>query len=375
MAQAFALYGALVVDYGFIFSASRQIVGSSNDFEIEEVIAGVLGAKLMLASAVAIGAFVAYQFVPLFHRHPLMLSVAVCSEVVRAFLPAFYFFGIRRIAFSSALDIVSRFAAAIGVFLFVRNAQDAWKVFALQAVGGFAALAIGTAVMYSRYRFCRPTLKRSIQMLREGSAMFLFRSAYHIFSLGNAFVLGLFAPARDVGYYAGAEKINSAAVGLLSPLSTALYPHSAALIKQSFTEAARLTRHSLYVMGAVGIGLMLFMWALSVPIVSIVLGANYQPSGGVFRILSLRAPMMAWTNVLGFQWLLALGLEKPFQRVTVLALIINFSLAALLAPRFSFVGMAWAVVASQAALVLGVYFVLRRRRLNPLRTGATPTHA
>jgi PST family polysaccharide transporter len=76
--------------------------------------------------------------------------------------------------------------------------------------------------------------------------------------------------------------------------------------------------------------------------------------------------MVAWTNVLGFQWLLALGLEKSFQRILVVALVLNFALAALLAPKFSFIGMAWAVVASQAAVVIGIYFVLRRRKLNPL---------
>ena len=175
-----------------------------------------------------------------------------------------------------------------------------------------------------------------------------------------------------MGYYAGAEKINAAAVGLLSPLSTALYPRSAALVKDSFGKAVQLTKVSLYVMAAVGVALMLIMWFGSNLIVSLILGRNFQPSSGVFSILSLRAPMVAWTNVLGFQWLLALGLEKSFQRILMVALVLNFSLAALLAPRFTFIGMAWAVVASQATVVIGIYFILRRRHLNPLTMGAEP---
>jgi polysaccharide transporter, PST family len=196
--------------------------------------------------------------------------------------------------------------------------------------------------------------------------MFLLRSANHIYSLSNAFVLGLFAPPQDVGYYAGAEKINSAAVGLLSPLSTALYPRSAALVKESFGKAVQITKLSLYVMLGVSVALTLLMWFASGLIIDLILGHKFQPSSGVFRILSLRAPMVAWTNVLGFQWLLALGLEKSFQRIILLALILNFGLAALLAPRFSFIGMSWAVVVSQAVVVIGIYFVLRRRNLNPL---------
>ena len=97
-------------------------------------------------------------------------------------------------------------------------------------------------------------------MLKEGGAMFLFRSSHSMFTLGNAFVLGLFAPAQAVGYYAGAEKINAAAVGLLSPLSTALYPRTASMAKIDLVKAARLTRISLLVMTSVSLVLGLAMW-------------------------------------------------------------------------------------------------------------------
>ncbi len=375
MAQAFAMYGALIVDYGFIFSASRQIVTSSSRTEIENVIADVQGAKLLLAGIVAIGAFLAYRFVPLFREHPLLLSVAVASEVFKAALPTFYFFGIQRVAFASMLDIVSRLAAAAGIFVFVRQPADGWKVFGLNLIGALIALAIGSSVMYSRYSFLWPRLRGSWKMLRQTGAMFLFRSANHIYSLSNAFVLGLFASPRDVGYYAGAEKINSAAIGLLSPLSTALYPRSAALAKESFGKALQLTRVSLFLMLGVGTGLMLLMWFASGFIVQLILGPKYQASAIPFSILSLRAPMAAWTNVLGFQWLLALGLETAFQRIIVVAIALNLSLAAVLAPRFTSTGMAWAVVASQTAVVIGIYFVLQRRKLNPLAMPSKAVHA
>lgn len=374
MAQAFALYGALIVDYGFIFSATRQIATSSSRFEIENIIADVQGAKLLLAAIVAMGAFLAWRFVPLFREHPVLLSVAVASEVLKAALPTFYFFGIRRVAFASMLDIVSRLAAAVGIFIFVHVPADAWKVFGLQAIGALIALSIGSAVMYSQYSFLLPRFTRSVKMLRSTGAMFLFRSANHIYSLSNAFVLGLFASPRDVGYYAGAEKINSAAVGLLSPLSTALYPRSAALAKESFGRAVQLTKISLYVMMTVGVSLMLLMWFASGFIVQLILGPKYRPSSVPFSILSLRAPMAAWTNVLGFQWLLALGLETAFQRIILVAIALNLSLAALLAPKFTFTGMAWAVVASQTAVVIGIYFVLRRRKLNPLALPSEVVH-
>jgi polysaccharide transporter, PST family len=375
MAQAFAMYGGLAVEYGFVYSATRQIATASTQSEIESVVAGVSGAKFLLAVTVAVAACAAYLFVPLFHEHPLLLWTAVLAEILKASLPSYYFFGMKRVAIASTLDIAARIAAAAGLFFFVRGPADAWKVFGLQALGAIVAFFAGHAMIYRRHTLRFPQISHALSTLKQGGAMFLFRSAHNVYTLSNAFILGLFAPTQAVGYYAGAEKINSAAMGLLSPLSTALYPRAAGLVKNSLGKAARLTRLSLYVMCGVSVVLGLVMWFGSPLIVRIVLGHDFFPSGSVLKILSLRAPMVAWTNVLGFQWLLALALEKSFQRITVVALLLNILIATCLAPIYTFNGMAWAVVLSQAAAALGIYFLLRRRKLNPIVMASDPTYA
>lgn len=366
MAQAFGMYGNLIVEYGFVYSGTRQIATASSSEEIGRIVAGVSGAKALLAAAVAAGAYAAYIFVPLFHQNALLLWSAVIAEIIKAGLPTYYFYGVKRVAVASLLDISARTAAAAGIFVLVRKPDDAWRVFALQAAGAILAFIAGHVFIYSRYTMRLPRVGEGLRMLREGGAMFLFRSAHSIYVLGNAFILGLFASPQAVGFYAGAEKINSGAVGLLSPLSTALYPRAAALVKSSMPKAARLTTISLCAMGAVSLSLALVMWFGSEWIVRLVLGPRFQESSGVLKILSLRAPLVAVTNVLGFQWLLALGLETSFQKITIIALVLNVLLAMCFAPKYTYSGMAWAVVISQSAAVIGIWSVLRRRKLNPL---------
>jgi PST family polysaccharide transporter len=220
-------------------------------------------------------------------------------------------------------------------------------------------------MIFRKYSLRSPQWNDALRMLREGFAMFVFRSSHNLYVLGNAFVLGLFAPASDVGYYAGAEKLNSAAVGLLSPLSTALYPRAVNLAKTALGRAARLTVVSTYVVLAASCVLALTMWFGAHEMISLVLGSKYRPAENVLKLLALRAPLVAWTNVLGFQWLLALGLETPFQRVTLAALVLNLVLAACLAPRFTYEGMSWAVLISQLVVAVGIFIVLQRRGLNP----------
>lgn len=365
MAQAFGMYGNLVVDYGFVYSATRQIATASNETEVESIIAGVSGAKVLLSAVALVAAFAAYLFVPLFHQHPVLLWVAVISEIVKALLPVYYFYGIQRVAIASLLDISARAVAAGGIFIFVHSQQDAWKVFALTGITAAVTFVIGHAIIRRRYTLRWPRLREGWHMLREGWAMFLFRSAHSIYTLGNAFVLGLFAAPRAVGYYAGAEKIGTAAVGLLAPLTTVLYPRAAALVKTSLSRAAKVTRFTLYIVGAGSVALGLILWVGAPLIVRIILGPHFGESASVLRVLSMRAPLIAWTNILGFQWLLVLGLERQFQKITVGALILNTLLATILAPRFSYNGMAWAVLISQAAAAVGIFIVIERRHLNP----------
>ena len=375
MAQAFAVCGGLIIEYGFVYSATRQIATASTKREIEEIIAGVLGARVLLIAFVIAVACCAWFFVSMFHQHAFLLWAAVTAEIFKSSLPTYFFYGIKRVAIASALDVSARLASGAGMFVFVRGPEDAWKVLGLQAGGAIAALVIGYAVIYSRYAPRWPRLRHGLRILREGANMFLFRGAHHIYVLGNAFLLGLFASPEAVGYYAGAEKINSAAVGLLSPLSTALYPRAAGLVKNSFGKAAVLTKVSLYAMLAVSILLGLLMWFGCSWIVRLFLGPNFLLSASALRILSLRAPAVALTNVLGFQWLLALGMEKSFQWITIASVLLNVLLAVLFAPTYTFNGMAWCVVTSQTVAAAGIWLVLRHQKLNPLAMTSRPSYA
>lgn len=374
MAQSFAMYGHLIVEYGFIYSATRDLAGSTDRGQMEGIVAGVTAARILLSAVVLAMAAVASFAIPLFREHQWLLWSAVLAEIVKAALPNYYFYGVQRVTFASVLDVSARVFALAGVFFLVREPAHAWRYFGLQGVGALIALIVAHRVIYSECRVSALRFGDAWRMLREGGAMFLFRSASQIYSLGNAFILGLFVSPADVGFYAGAEKINTAATGLLSPLSTALYPRAARMAKTDRSRAARLTIASMIAMVAFSAGLTLIMWFGAPLLIRLMLGARFGPSTGVLKILSLRAPLVAITYVFGFQWLLALGLERPFQKLTVGAIAINFGLAALLAARFSYIGMAWVVVLSQVFTAVGILAIMQRRGVNPFVLARRPAN-
>jgi PST family polysaccharide transporter len=83
--------------------------------------------------------------------------------------------------------------------------------------------------------------------------------------------------------------------------------------------------------------------------------------------------LIAFSNVLGIQWMLALGLDRLVNAIVVSACVLNVTLAIILVPHHLQVGMAIAVVASEALVAVGLYAVLRLKNLDPLAI-AGPSH-
>jgi PST family polysaccharide transporter len=175
-----------------------------------------------------------------------------------------------------------------------------------------------------------------------------------------------------VGYYAGAEKISRAFLQLLNPISQTLYPRVSHLVFRAQSQAARLVRISIGVMGAAGMGIGALVFVLAPFIVHMVLGARFGQAVPVLRVLALLIPLVAFGNVLGIQWMLPLGMDRAFNRIILLAGLINLSLALVLAPIYRDMGMAWAVVIAETFVSVSMYLVLRSQKLDPLNYRVEP---
>lgn len=366
-AQAFGAYVGLAVEYGFVYSAIREIARHRGDKErLTEITAGVLGAKgLLSVGAVAVGIGASW-WVPVFHSNPDLLWAGTFSAVAQAFSMLWFFQGLERMKFVAALDFSTKAAATIGIFALVKIPADGWKVLALQGVAACVSFLAALAVAYQYVEFRAPRWRSVWNALRTGWSMFLFRGSVSLYTVGNAFILGLFVPPQFVGYYAGAEKISRAFLMLLNPVTQTLFPRLSHLIHREKERAAQLARISLAVMASGGVMMGAAMFFLAPAIVRVILGHEYGPAVPVLRILALLPPLIAVSSVFGIQWMLPLGIDRAFNTIIVIAGVINMGLAVAFAPVLRAEGMAWAVVLAEIFVSAAMYVLLRRRRLDPM---------
>lgn len=365
--QAFGGYLQLVVEFGFGLSATRQVAQVRDSIRKRaELLAGVLGAKVLLSLLVlGLALFLAPQ-IPALHGRPELFWAGVFWALATAFSPLWYFQGLERMRLVASLDVVGKGLALVLIFLWVKGPGDVWKVLFLQGGASLLATAVALGVAHREVPWLWPRPHWVVCALRTGWSMFFFRSAVSLYTLGNAFILGLFATPQVVGYYAGAEKISKAFLGLFTPISQAFYPRISHLVRHTPLEAARLARVGLRVLGLGGLALGLGVWLGAPLLVRVLLGEGYEPAVPVLRILALLVPLIALSNVLGIQWMLPLGLDRPFNAIIVGAGFLNLALAVFLAPHLQHVGMALAVVISELWVTLGMWLYLRKRGKDPL---------
>jgi polysaccharide transporter, PST family len=366
-AQAFGSWVALVGEYGFSLSGTREIARHRDDPEkMTQIVAGVLGAKTLLAVASIVTALGAFWFVPIFRQHPRLLLASVVWASAQVFNMIWVFQGLERMRFVAALDISAKVVATVLVFLVVHRPEDGWRVLVVQGLGFGLSSVICMRMLYRLIPFRMPNRVSVSEALRMGWSMFLFRSSVSLYTTANVFILGLFVSPQLVGYYAGAEKVSRGFLGLLNPLNQTLYPRLSHLVHHAQNRAARLARIAAVLMGAASIALAALIFFAAPLLVRVILGHDFQSAVPIVRILSALVPLVACGNVLGLQWMLPLGMDRAFNKIILTAGFINLFLALILAPRFKDMGMAWAVVIAEAFVSVSMYLCLRSQKLDPL---------
>ncbi len=365
-AQSFGQYLALLVEYGFNLSATRAVVQHRHDPQgLRKLLAGVLGAKLLLG-LLALGlTLLVIAVIPTFQMHPQIAWAATFWALASSLSPLWYFQGLERMAFVATLDLLTRALNLLGFLLFVKGPEDGWKVLVL--MGGFALLSSLTALClaYLEVGWAWPRWDWTREALRSGWHLFLSRGAI-LYNAGNPFILGLFAPPTFVAYYVGAEKIIRALQGLLWPLIQAIYPRVNHLLVKDPKEATMFIRKSLILVVLASLCLGGSILGLAHPLVSLFLGQEYKPAIPALQILAFLIPIGALSNVFGILWMVPLGLDRYFGVMILGGGLINLLAASFLARFFYHIGMAWSAVIAEGLVALGMYLLLWKKGLDPL---------
>jgi PST family polysaccharide transporter len=365
-AQAIGAGIAIVIEYGFEMSATREVARfSDSKARLRELVSGVLGAKAVLAVLGVAAALLVRPYTVRVAPSDALFWASVLWGVGQGINMLWYFQGLQRMAWAGGLDIAGKAVATICIFALVHRPQDGWKVMMAQALGCAVSHAITVGIAYQEVGFCRPGIRLVRDALRLGWPLFLFRASMSLLTVANGLILGFLASPTAVGLFGAADKFRQVAFQALWPINQTLFPHQSYAVREDPLKAIRTVRRSLALLRTLStiFGVILMLFAPLV--IRLILGAAFMPAAPVLRVLALMIPLQALCTVVSTQWVLPLGFDRECNFVVLTSGIINVIGGILLSGRFGALGMAVAVTVSQLYGLIALDTILRRKALTP----------
>jgi len=359
--QALGLWLSVIIEYGFNLSSCRDVARARHAGRpLQEIVAAVLGAKILLSFSCLGIAGVLLVWLPRLAAHTEYLGWTLLYAVGLGFSPFWYFQGVERIPAAAALETSVRLLFAGVIFVFVRTPGDGPRWMALQGLTAATCTGI-TLIWMLRETGCdRLRFRSAVAALRDGFDMTLFRASTTLSTSVNILVLGWIGLPATIGYFGGADKLARAETALLTPVSQTVYPRISSLLVANLREARALARKATAAATAIA-SIGAICAALLAPLlVRVALGRQFDGAVAPFGILQLCVPLIVLRQAIGMNWLLPMRLERAAGGFVLAGMAVNALLTAYLGRAGGAVGVAWAVLLAEIFMLLGSLWLIWR---------------
>ena len=326
-AQACIQYFMLITEYGFNWSATREISVAKNDkAKISEIFNSVMGVKLILIFFCFIILSLLILFIPKFHNEWKLFYLTFFMVIGNAIYPVWYFQGIEHMKYVTFLKIVSQSIFLILIFLFIKTPNDYLYVAILNSLGfliaGFISILIaikcfGLQIYLPKWIGIKHEFKNSFEY-------FTANIANTIYTNTNSFILGIVASPLLVGYYVAAEKIFWAVHMLTSPISTAIYPQI------SKNKNIKLYKKIFYPTVFAMFLISVFVYIFAKQIIVIFYGHEMLEAYRILRIFCITVLFSSISGFIGYPLLGAMGYSKVVNRSLPVAALVHIMMLSLL---------------------------------------------
>lgn len=354
-ATAFMSYFAILTDYGFNLSATRDISINRDDRQrVSDIFSAVMVIKLaLLVISFIIMMGIVFSFAK-FREQNLLYIVLFGTVLGGALFPVWFFQGIESMKYITYLNVAAKGIYTLLIFVLVTGPEKFMVVVALNAASSLAAGVCSLLIVgrVFKVRIVLPGMSALKNQLLEGWYVFISSISIVLYSSSTTFILGLLTNNTAVGYFGGADKIRSALQNLFGPAFQTLYPYVSKLAKDSKEEALQFIGKELIFLGGIALILCLVLSIKADFLVRLVLGKEYGASVPALRLLAFLPFLVVLGNVLTIQCLLSFGFKKDYSRVYISSSAIGVIAIFFLTYFYSYIGTSCSILFIELLVVV-----------------------
>ncbi|HPM42223.1 MAG TPA: flippase [Candidatus Omnitrophota bacterium] len=353
--QCFIMYFVLLIDYGFNYSATREISIYRNDIgRLSGIVASVTAIKLLLL-AVSFAVFSCVLFLaPKFSSEKTLYYFSFLAVLGNVLMPAWFFMGIEKMNYIMYLSILSKVIYTVCIFVFITGPEGYLLVPLFNGLGGIFSGLIAIYVLFKTFKI-RPLVPRISEIarqLKEGWHVFISTMAISAYSNTRMFAVGLLCSETVTGYYAIAEKlINIIQSTYLIPLAQTVFPRLSNVFHADPGKAFNMMRRLQSLTTMLYLLFLPPLFILAPHIISLIAKNVYPETLLSFRIL-LIAAFFTSANAFRVQFLLISGRNKIYADIHMLAGTIGVVLTFLFAYLYSYIGPPFSMLIVEITVLL-----------------------
>ena len=342
-ATATLSYFALIIDYGFNLTATREVaINRGNQQKLTEIFSAVISIRLGLVLLSFVLLFLMVTQIPFFVQHRMIYLYSFGATIGGAFFPVWFFQGMEKMKFITFFNVISKGAVVPLIFLLIKEPADFYWVPIFYAAASIAIALLSLLLVRFKFgiRFKFQRFKTLHYYWKQAHTIFITNVAISLYLQTNVFLLGLLTNNQAVGIYSAADRIVTGVNSILTPISQSLFPHISKKIESGKENTLSFIRKVLRYLapGILIISLLLCLFAKT--IVELIYGHAVASAIPVLRIMAFLPLIVLMSNIFGIQTMIAFNHKKPLQRIVVWGGIINLLLLILLIPPFAETGAA-----------------------------------
>jgi PST family polysaccharide transporter len=359
-AQAIVSYFAILTDYGFNLSATRNIsICREDKKKVAEIFNAVIFIKLVLM-LLSFSILAALVFaISKFRNDRTIYLFAFGAVLGNVLFPAWFFQGMEKMKYITFLNFLAKLVFTVSIFIFIRRKADYIYVPLINSLGFVTAGILSLWIIFKNFRvnLILPTTGSIKHQLEDGWHIFISSIAINLYTTSNTVILGIFTNNTTVGFYSAGDKIVRVLVGLFEPLSQTVYPYISKLASESTENALIFVRKIAKGVGVLGLLISFALFVFAPQVSNTILGKDFENSIVVVRILSFLPFLIGLSNVFAVQGLYGFGHYKIVSKYVTICGVIYLPVVITLTYVFNYIGTAISTLIIELVItLLSIYY-------------------
>ncbi len=349
---AIIVYFQLIIDFGFLLSATEEVSRErQNKEKLSRIMTSVTWCKFLLAAVSFVVLFILCQTIPAWKQKEVFLYLTFAATFLNSMMPDYLYRGLESMTAITIRTVIIKVFFAAAMLIFLRRPDQVWIIPLLNIIGNGIAMIVAYIHVNKQFgiKFAAVKVKEVFGEMWRSSTFFFSRIATTAYTALNTIILDIITQSgAQTGYYTSANKLITAGKNGLSPIADSMYPYMAK------NKDFKLVKKVLLVFEPVIFLFCAVVFIFAEPLCGWFFGADFAQAGLVLRAMLPVGVIVLPSYILGFPTLTAMGISKHANYSTIVGSVFHIAVLSILffTGNLGMISLAASVSVTEAVILL-----------------------